>query len=172
MVAPACILTMVLLCLGGCGYHVVGNSNRLPATLHTIAVPAFQNNTTTYRIEQRFTDAVVHELLARTKYRVVAKPSAGDAVLYGTILSIAGSPVIFDNVTGRASTVLVTVTVAVRLEDGATGNILYRNDNVVFREAYEISTNVSSFFEEEGPALDRMSKDFAARVVAGLLENF
>ncbi len=169
---PLGILAVALLCLGGCGYHVVGSSNRLPATLHTIAVPAFQNRTTTYRIEQRFTDAVVHELLARTKYRVVAKPSSGDAVLYGTILTLTGSPVIFDNVTGRASTVLVTVTIAVRLEDGKTGNVLYRNDNVVFREPYEISTDVASFFEEEGPALDRMSRDFAARVVADLLEGF
>ena len=126
---------MILLCLAGCGYHVVGNSNRLPATVHTIAVPAFQNKTTTYRVEQRLTDAVVHELLARTKYRVVAKPSAGDAVLYGTVLGLVGTPVVFDNVTGRASTVLVTVTIAVRLEDSATGNVLYRDDNVVFREA-------------------------------------
>src|SRR5206468_3124722 len=73
---------------------------------------------------------------------------------------------------GCASTVLVTVSVSIRLDDSTTGNVLYRNDNVVFREPYEISTDVSSFFEEEGPALDRMARDFAARVVAGLLENF
>jgi hypothetical protein len=160
------------LSLAGCGYHVAGAASRLPEGIHTIAVPAFENKTTTYRIEQRLTDAVVHELLTRTKYHVVAKPSAGDAVLRGSVLAISTAPVIFDDATGRATTVLATVTMSVRLEDGATGNVLYRNDNIVFREPYEISTDVSSFFEEEGPALDRMSRDFAARVVADLLENF
>ncbi len=165
-------LAFGLLSLAGCGYHVAGTSARLPAGIHTIAVPAFENKTTTYRIEQRLTEAVVHELLARTKYQVAPEPSAGDAVLLGSVLTISGAPVIFDNATGRATTVLVTVTMAVRLEDETTGNILYRNDNIVFREPYEISTDVASFFEEEGPALDRMSRDFAARVVAEVVEGF
>jgi hypothetical protein len=80
--------------------------------------------------------------------------------------------VIFDPITGAATAILVTVTIAVRLEDRATGNVLYRNDNVLFREPYEISTDIPSFFEEEGPALDRMARDFASRVVATILENF
>ena len=171
-VKPCAVLFAALLCLGGCGYRVVGRSNNLPAGVHTIAVPTFQNSTTTYRIEQRLTDAVVHELLARTKYHVVAREEAGDAVLRGNVLTISSSPVIFDAATGRATAILVTVTISVRLEDRATGNMLYRNDSVVFREPYEISTDIRSFFEEQGPALDRMSRDFASRVVATLLENF
>jgi hypothetical protein len=50
--------------------------------------------------------------------------------------------------------------------------VLYQNDNYVFRQPYEISTDVTSFFQEEGPALDRMSQDFASRLVADILENF
>jgi hypothetical protein len=60
----------------------------------------------------------------------------------------------------------------VRLEDRASGNVLYRNDNFVFREPYEISTDVKSFFEEESPALDRLSTDFAQRLVSDILEQF
>ena len=163
---------LVALCFCGCGYHVVGTTNNLPGTIHTIAVPTFQNATTNYRIEQRFTDAVVHELLARTKYHVVAKEENGDAVLRGSVVSLTANPVTFDTVTGRATTILVTVTASVHLEDRASGNTLYRNDGLVFREPYEISTDIPSFFEEEGPALDRMSRDFAERVVASILENF
>ena len=165
-------LATLLFWLGGCGYHVVGTENHLPATVHTIAVPVFRNETTNYRIEQRLTDATVHELLARTKYHVVAKPEAGDTVLFGTVLTIVGNPVVFDNVTGRVTTVLVTVVVAVRLVDRATGNVLYQNGNLVFREPYEVSTDIPSFFEEEGPALDRMSQDFAARLVSAVMENY
>jgi outer membrane lipopolysaccharide assembly protein LptE/RlpB len=175
-VAACAILFAALLALGGCGYHVVGRASTLPANLpadvHTIAVPTFQNATTTYRIEQRLTDAVVHELLARTKYHVVAREEDGDAVLRGNVLTITSAPVIFDATTGAATTILVTVTISVQLQDRATGNVLYHNENVVFREPYEISTDIPSFFEEEGPALDRLSRDFASRVVATLLENF
>jgi hypothetical protein len=65
-----------------------------------------------------------------------------------------------------------TVTMKVRLEERATGNVLYHNDNFVFREPYEISTDIPSFFEEESPALDRLSRDFAQRLVADVLEQF
>ena len=40
-----------------------------------------ENSTTSYRIEQRFTSATVHEFLAKTQYKVVSNPAAGDAVL-------------------------------------------------------------------------------------------
>ena len=79
---------------------------------------------------------------------------------------------VFDQSTGRATTILVTVTMQARLEDRRTGNILYRNDNFVFREPYEISTDVPSFFEESGPAMDRVSRDFARRLVAEMRENY
>ncbi len=163
---------LLAIALGGCGYHVAGRASRLPPSVKTIAVVALENRTTRYRIEQRLTDAVVHELLARTSYRVVANPTAADAVLRGEITSLDSSAVVFDTATGRATTFLVTVRVKVRLEDRATKSVLYQNDNFLFREPYEISTDVPSFFEEQDPALERLARDFAARLVAALLENF
>src|SRR2546425_3222733 len=71
------------LVLGGCGYHVSGRASRLPPSLNTIAVPALDNRTSRYRLEQRLTSALVHELLARTSYRVVADPAAGGAGVGG-----------------------------------------------------------------------------------------
>jgi hypothetical protein len=79
--------------------------------------------------------------------------------------------VLFDSTTGRATTVLVTVSLKVALQNDA-GKILYQNNNFVFRQPYEISEDIPSFFQEEGPALDRMSRDFAARLVSDVLENF
>jgi outer membrane lipopolysaccharide assembly protein LptE/RlpB len=165
-------LAAAILSLSGCGYHVAGHANVLPTTIKTIAVPAFRNRTANYRIEERLTDAVVHEFLARTSYRIAPQPESADAVLRGEVDTIANSAEIFDPVNGRATTILVTVTMKVRLEDRATGNVLYHNDNFVFREPYEISTDIPSFFEEESPALDRLSRDFAQRLVADVLEQF
>ncbi len=156
----------------GCGYHVAGRAGRLPPSVKTIAVPALENRTLRYRIEQRLTEAVVRELLARTSYRVVPDPLAADAVLRGEITGLESSAVVFDTATGRATTLLVTLRAQVRLEERGTQKILYRNDNFLFREPYEISTDVASFFEEQDPALDRLARDFASRLVAALLENF
>jgi outer membrane lipopolysaccharide assembly protein LptE/RlpB len=164
-------LLAALLVLAGCGYHVAGRATQIPAGVQTIAVPAFVNRTPDYRIEQRLTDAVEHEFLARTRYRIVARPESADAVLHGEVSSIESTVMVFDTSTGRATTMLVTVKLKVHLDDRA-GRALYTNDNFLFREPYEISTDVPSFFQEEGPALDRMSRDFAMRLVSDILENF
>ena len=67
---------------------------------------------------------------------------------------------------------LVSVHMKVSLEERGTKKILYKNDNYLFREVYEISTDPAKFFDEQSPALDRMAKDFAARLVSDVVENF
>lgn len=158
--------------LAGCGYHVAGRGASLPKEVRTIAVVAFENKTTRHRIEQRLTEAVVREFLARTKYRIVPVESEADAVLRGEVISVESSAVLFDTATGRATTMLVTVRMSVRLAERPSGNVLYENSGFLFREEYEISTDVASFFEEQDPALDRLARDFAATLVAAILENF
>jgi outer membrane lipopolysaccharide assembly protein LptE/RlpB len=157
---------------GGCGYHVAGRGDSLPKSIHVIAVPAFENKTTSYRIEQKLTAATVHEFLAKTQYRVTSNPAQGDAVLRGTVISVEAVPLLFDTATGSATTMLVTVKCAISLTETATQKVMYQTDNFLFRNEYEISTNVKSFFEEQDPALDRVAQDFAARLVAAVTENY
>jgi hypothetical protein len=49
---------------------------------------------------------------------------------------------------------------------------VYENKDMVFRDEYQISSDVKSFFEEQNPALGRMSRDFASQVVADVVEGF
>jgi len=42
-----------------------GDQNQLPKHIRTVAVPAFQNNALRYKVESRFTEAVVNELIHR-----------------------------------------------------------------------------------------------------------
>ena len=168
----ACAILLGLMGIAGCGYHMAGRSDSLPKTIHVIAVPALENKTTSYRIEQRLTAATVHEFLAKTSYRVVSDPANGDAVLRGKVLSLEAVPLLFDTATGRATTMLVTVKCEITFEERETGKMLYHADNFLFRNEYEISTDVKSFFEEQDPALDRLAQDFAARLVAAVIENY
>jgi outer membrane lipopolysaccharide assembly protein LptE/RlpB len=157
---------------GGCGYHVAGRADSLPKSIHVIAVPTLENKTTSYRIEQKLTAATVHEFLAKTQYRVTSNPTQGDAVLRGTVISVEAVPLLFDTASGSATTMLVTVKCAISLTETSTQRVMYQTDNFLFRNEYEISTNVKSFFEEQDPALDRVAQDFAARLVAAVTENY
>jgi outer membrane lipopolysaccharide assembly protein LptE/RlpB len=163
---------IVLVGTSGCGYHVAGRASILPSEWKTIAVPAFVNHTNRYRIEQRFTAAVVHEFLARTKYRIVQNENSADAVLHGEVLTIETSPILFDATTGQVTTMLVTVHSKVSLVGRADQKVVYENKDMVFRDEYQISSDVKSFFEEQNPALERMSRDFASQVVADVVEGF
>jgi outer membrane lipopolysaccharide assembly protein LptE/RlpB len=156
----------------GCGYHVAGRNNALPKSIHTIAVVTLENKTTSYRIEQKLTAATIHEFLARTQFRVVSNAADGDAVLRGKVVTVEAVPLLFDTTTGRATTMLVTVKCELSLTETASGKVLYHNENFLFRNEYEISTDVKSFFEEQGTALDRLAQDFASRLVAAVVENY
>lgn len=142
------VASLVCFCafLSGCGYHTAGTATRLPTTLHVIAIPAFVNQTQTYKIESTLTNAVVREFNARTKYRVQPDVNAeANAVLRGTVTSTQLAPVTYDSQTGRASTGLVTVNMRVVLT-ARDGRVLYENQNYTFREQYQVSRELSSFF--------------------------
>jgi hypothetical protein len=85
---------------------------------------------------------------------------------------------LFNTATGAATTMLVTVKCEVTFTERATQKVLYHSDSFVFRNEYEISADTAdpaalkSFFEERDPALDRMAQDFAARLVAAVIENY
>ena len=166
------VFTLMALLVSGCGYHVAGHSSSLPKTIHVIAIPALENKTTSYRLEQRLTAATIHEFLAKTSYRVVSIPEEGDAVLRGKVLTLEAVPLLFDTTTGRATTMLVTVKCEVTFTESSTQKVLYHTDNFIFRNQYEVSTDLKSFFEEQDPALDRLAQDFASRLVAAVIENY
>lgn len=155
-----------------CGYQTAGHAVRLPNTLHTVAVPTFTNKSEAYRVEQILTASVVREFNTRTQYRVVSQPdSHADAVLHGTVLQVLTAPLTYNSQTGQASSALVAVTVQVSLVD-RNGKVLYQDPNYTFRSEYQISTQLSAFFDQESPALDRLSGDFARTLVSNILEAY
>ena len=154
-----------------CNYHTAGHAAQLPQDIRTIAIPGFVNQTQTYRVEQTLTAAVIREFVTRTHYNIANDGSDADATLRGTILSTYTAPLTYDSQTGRAASVLVTVGMKVSLTD-RQGKVLFENPSYVFREQYEVSRELSSFFEEDSPALQRLSRDFARTLVSNVLEGF
>jgi outer membrane lipopolysaccharide assembly protein LptE/RlpB len=163
---------LILLTTTGCGYHTAGHATQLPEDVKTISVPAFVNDTTTYRIEQMLTSSVVREFTTRTHYHILNNTSdAADATLSGVVLSTSATPLTYNSSTGQAASVLVVVSMKVSLTD-RQGKVLYQNPSYLFREQYEVSQDLASFFEEDSPAYRRLSQDFARTLVSNILEGF
>lgn len=162
----------VLFASVGCGYHTAGHAVQLPENVKTIAVPAFVNETSTYRIEQMLTASVVREFTTRTHYHIVKTAGEdADATLRGTVVSTSSSPLTYNSSTGQAASVLIVVSMRVTLTD-RQGKVLYQNPAYLFREQYEVSQDLASFFEEDTPAFRRLSQDFARTLVSNILEGF
>ena len=160
------------LALAGCGYHVAGKGDKLPTDLHTLSIPAFVNGTQVYHIEQDLTSAVAHEFTNRTRYHVISRDDhSADATLHGAVQYVYVVPLTFDTRTNRVATVQVQVGLKVTLTD-KNGKVLYDNPNYLFREQYQESSSLSAFFQEESPALQRLSRDFARALVSDVLETY
>ena len=172
-------LCLLLLAPTGCGYYRAGVATHLPPGVHTLAVPIFATRVQGFRTEMLFTEAVVRELNTATRYRVetAVKGNAdtstadADAVLRGTILTEAVTPLTYDASSGQTSSYLVTITASVRLL-ARDGTPLYRNDAFTWREQYQSTQDLSGFVQEDTAAVRRLAHDFASALVADMTESF
>jgi hypothetical protein len=143
--------------------------NQLPKHIKTVAVPAFQNNALRYKIESRFTEAVVNELIHRGRgLRVQGSREGADAVIEGVIKSFSYGGVLLDD-QGRARIFEVTIEAAVTVRDQTENRVLYDNQNFVFRGEFEFANDPRNFFNEEDPAVQRMARNFAESIVSTLI---
>lgn len=153
-------------------YKPVTNSG-LPKNIKTIAVPAFQFEVqgARYRVESRFTEAVIKEIIRRGRgLQVQGTRENADAVVEGTIKDFSFSGVLLDN-QGRARVYEVTIVSAVTIRDVKSNKILYDNQNFIFRDSFEFSSDPRSFFNEEDPAVERISRAFAESVVSTIVNG-
>ncbi|MBI1896063.1 MAG: hypothetical protein HYZ57_06050 [Acidobacteria bacterium] len=172
MRAALAVPLVTLLVCAGCGYHVSGHADLLPRTIGTISVPAFDNLTTRYKLSDRLPAAITREFISRTRYRIVADDTAADAVLRGAVVNYLAYPTIFDQVTGRAAGVQLSIFLQLSLTETGSGKVLFSRPNMEVRQRYEISTDQLAYFEESDLALERLSRDVARTVVSAILEAF
>jgi outer membrane lipopolysaccharide assembly protein LptE/RlpB len=164
-------IAVALLGLSGCGYHTLGAASHLPR-VRTLAVPMFTTRTEANHTEVVMTQAVIREFVTRTRLRVTpfADPDA-DAVLHGTILKEIVAPLTYNTTTQQSSSFFITIVASVTLND-RDGKVLYENKNYVYRQQYQSTTDLPSFFEENPAAAQRLSREFARQLVADVLEGF
>lgn len=167
-------MAAALLCLllPGCGYKVGGQPDLLPSTLKTIAIPAFGNSTSRYKLTESLPSAISREFLSRTRYRVVADMNEADAILRGTVLNYMSYPTIFDQRTGRAAGIQLSIFLDVHLVERESGKVLFERRNMEVRGRYEVAVDQAQYFDESAEALKRVSQEVARQVVSSVLEAF
>jgi hypothetical protein len=143
--------------------------NQLPSRIKTVAVPAFQNSALRYKVQSRFTAAVINELVHRGRgLRVQGDREGADAVIEGIIKTFNFAGVLLDD-KGRARIFEVTIVAAVTVRDQTENRVLYDNQNFIFRGEYEFANDPRNFFNEEDPAVHRMARSFAESIVSTLI---
>jgi hypothetical protein len=165
-------LCFASLFLSSCGYHVAGRTNLLPKNIQSIAIPAFANITTRYKVSELLAGAITREFISRTRYQIVTDPDQADAVLTGAVVNFYSYPILLDPRTARASSVQAIVMLQIYLRDRVTGAVLFSRPNMEFRQNYELSVDPRVYFDESDPAMDRLSRDVARSVVSAVLANF
>ena len=147
---------------------------QLPPHIKTVAVPAFQlgPHALRFKLDHRFTEAVIKELIRRGHgLRVQSEREGADAVIDGVVKSFNFSGVLLDD-KGRARIFEVTIVAAVTVRDQHQNRVLYDNQNFVFRGEFEFANDPRNFFNEEDPAVMRMSRSFAESIVSTLVNGF
>ena len=153
-------------------YKPVTNSG-LPKHIRKVAVPAFQFEAKglRYRVESRFTEAVIREVIRRGGgLKVQGNIEGADAVIEGNIRDFGFSGVLLDR-QGRARVYEVTIICAVTIRDLREKKVLYDNQNFTFRDSFEFSEDPRSFFNEEDPAVDRIARAFSESVVSAFVNG-
>ena len=164
---------VVSLALSSCGYHIAGQADLVPKTVHTIAIPAFANGTVRYKLTDLLPQDIGREFIARTRYQLVNDPTQADAVLRGTVINYWAFPTLIDQANGRTSGLQIIVRLDLSLVERSTGKVIFARPNYESHERYELSvTNDTQYFDESGSAVERLSKDVARDVVTSILENF
>jgi hypothetical protein len=156
----------------GCGYHVGGQSDLMPKTIHTIAIQPFTNATIRYKLARSLPEDITREFISRSHYAMVTDPNTADAVLTGSLANYNAFPTVSDPVSGRATMDQVVVTLNLKLTDRRTGKTLFERKGQEFWDRYEVALDPNEYFDESGTAMARVSKSVAASVVSAILEGF
>lgn len=171
------VLLAVILAMPGCGYSLAGRGSFLPSYIQAVGIPQLLNRTPFYDVEQILTDKVRAEFIGRGKYRILPDVTGADAVLIGEVLNIYVQPVGFTE-QQLASRYQFTLQMRVSFTDARTGQELWSNDALTFREEYELATRGNTaitgeaFLDQERSAFDRIATDVARTVVTAILEAF
>jgi len=166
--------TLVGLALGfllaGCGYHLPGQSNVLPADVQAIQVPIIGNRTTKPFLENSLTNEVISRLSRSRSIAVVSSRERSQAVLHAEVVRYKALPIAYDSndvITEYQASVLLDA----RLVRSDNDQILWKG-TLSWQENYPGSIDKAAQDDFEEEAIRRISRKLAEELLDRLLEDF
>jgi outer membrane lipopolysaccharide assembly protein LptE/RlpB len=169
--AGAGALLALLAALGGCGYALVGRGTNIPEDVRKVYLSPLENRTQRQQVDQYVTEAVAEELVKRRRFDVVSDRGEADADLSGAVMAFGLTPISFDD-QGRATEYELSITAQVLFRRVPGDEVLWRAENYLFRENYEVELGEGGFLDREEQAIRDAAGRFAETMVSDLLEGF
>jgi len=163
------IIGLALL-LGGCGYHLPGQSNVIPGDVRAIQVPVFSNNTTKPFLENSLTNEVISRFSRSRAMTVVSRRERSQALLHGEIINYNSVPIAYDS-NDMITEYRASISLAARLVRSDNDQILWKGV-VTWQEDYPGNINKTVEDDSEQEAIQQISKKLADELLDRLLEDF
>jgi hypothetical protein len=160
----------LLLSLGGCaGYHIGPVQPYYLRSVHSIAVPTFDNKTLLPRIAVLVTDSVIKQFQQDGTYRIAGDNQA-DAILKGEITRLNRAPArsLRGNVLATTEFNLY-LRVRYSLVERTSGKVLTSPKEVTGTTSFFVGPDITS---DERQALPLAAEELATRLVSELSEGW
>lgn len=160
-----------ILMLCACGYRLQGGPGAIPPDLRRIAVPVMDNRTNEPGLEAVATKIFIEELNRRGTFDVGPTEKA-DAVLQGSIRRIQTSA-LSHGPDRHAVERRVVLTLSLELTRTASGQTLWKVEEMAFQEGYPVSTSdpVTTEFNRQA-ALRKILQNLAEKMEERMFVGF
>lgn len=167
--------TAALAALAGCGYHVIGTADALPAEVRTLAVGEIDNGSREYGYERIIAFALEREIAVRRRFALANQPAGADAVLSGRVVDVYTRPVAF-GANDQAVQYEVSVVIDLTLVNQRDGTVLWQAQRLREIDEYSASATVvvtssSEFQQGLLDAVDINNPQFATIQLAETLRQ-
>jgi outer membrane lipopolysaccharide assembly protein LptE/RlpB len=167
------VISLLLMAMSSCGYHLSGKGSLVPEGTKTIAVPAFINNTNEPYVDLEVTKAVVDEFIADGRLHIVDVEVA-DLALRGTVVKYEVAALSFTADT-FVQQYRVRIVVNASLEDLKAKKVLWRENSIeaVFISDYKVTIgDITATKIAKESAIKKAGQDIAWTLRSRVLEGF
>jgi len=158
----ALIFVSMSLCLGACGVYTFSPSAL--GGLKNIAIPAFENNTPEYGLEDLITDGLSQEFVSDNTLKVVPENRA-DLILVGAISAYSHDPYTYD-ASETVQEYICRIRLDVKVKYANSEKILWEDANLADFGIYSV---VDGQTRDDGnqAAIDKLIREIMNRTVGG-----
>ncbi len=152
-------LGLILLLLGGCGYHLENRAAPLPSWISSIYVEPLTNRSNELDLGAMITRELRNEILNGSTLRLAPRPGA-DVILQGQVVEVDTSGLSYKRY-DQAVERRIAVRCHVTIKDARTGNEIWSTSDIVREEGFFVGRDVMETESNKHRALEKIATDIA-----------